>query len=118
VQYSFQIVGTTGRIIIDELNDIWQIRARTGENAKISLTRYGTDMDVIPLSSDAKFDIVNLTSNAMAELLLEKPISSTGEDGKSSLELVIGLHISDENENTKVAFPLLDRYYPKDVQIA
>lgn len=118
VQYSFQIVGTTGRIIIDELSDIWQIRARTGENAKISLTRYGTDMDIIPFSSDAKFDIVDLTSKAMTELLLEKSISSTGEDGKKSLELVLGLHISDENENMKVVFPLSDRYYQKDIQIA
>lgn len=95
-----------------------QIRARTGENTKISLTRYGTEMDVIPFSSEAKFDIANLTYQAMAELLLEKPIGSTGEDGKRSLELVIGLHISDENENTKVAFPLSDWYYQKDVQIA
>jgi predicted dehydrogenase len=118
VQYSFQIVGTTGRIIIDELNDTWQIRARSSENAKISLTRYGTDMDLIPFSSDAKFDIVELTSIAIAELLQEKPISSTGEDGKKSLELVLGLHISDEHENTKVVFPLSDRYYQKNIQIA
>jgi len=118
VQYSFQIVGTRGRIIIDELNDIWQIRTRTGENTKIALTRYGTEMDHIPFFSDAKFDIVNLTSLAMTELLMEKPISSTGEDGKKSLELVIGLHISDENENSKVTIPISDRYYHKDVQIA
>jgi len=118
VQYSFQIVGTHGRIIIDELNDLWHIKTRTGDNVKIPLTRYGTEMNSIPFSSDARFDIAALTSLAMTELLMEKSISSTGEDGKKSLEMVIGLHISDDNENAKVTFPIPERNIQKDVQIA
>jgi predicted dehydrogenase len=118
VQYSFQIVGTYGRIIIDELNDSWQIRARTGNDKAIALTRYGTDMPVVPFSSDMKFDIVDLTSNALAELLSGKPVSSTGTDGKKSLEMVIGLHLSDEQQNRKISFPLPETIHTKDVQIA
>lgn len=118
VQYSFQIVGTTGRIIIDELNDNWQIRARVEKDRSIPLTRYGTDMPEISFTSDAKFDIVELTSQAMAELLAGGSISSTGHDGKKSLELVIGLHLSDEQENSKVSLPLPESQYSKDVRIA
>jgi predicted dehydrogenase len=118
VQYSFQIVGTTGRIIIDELNDTWQIRARKEEDKSIPLTRYGTDMSVIPFTSNAKFDIVELTSFAMEELLVGKSISSTGQDGKKSLELVIGLHLSEDHKNGKISFPLSESMYAKEVRIA
>lgn len=118
VQYSFQIVGTLGRIIIDELNDDWQIRARTEKDRSIPLTRYGTDMPEVPFPSDGKFDIVDLTSKAMAELLAGAPINSTGIDGKKSLELVIGLHISDELDNQKVYLPLPESRYSHDVRIA
>ncbi|MGD0534533.1 MAG: Gfo/Idh/MocA family oxidoreductase [Methanoregula sp.] len=118
VQYSFQIVGTTGRIIIDELNDTWQIRGRTAESRKLSLTRYGSEMPVIPFISDAPFDIVSLTSKAMAELLSGRPVSSTGTDGLKSLELVVGLHISDHQENRKITLPLPEELYSKDIPIA
>ncbi|MGD1004237.1 MAG: Gfo/Idh/MocA family oxidoreductase [Methanoregulaceae archaeon] len=118
VQYSFQIVGALGRIIIDELNDTWQIWARTGPNREIPCTRYGTNMEIIPFHSTEKFDIVTLTSRAMEELLSGNPVSSTGEDGQKSLELVLGLHVSDEHMNTKVCLPLTEQNYQKDVQIA
>jgi hypothetical protein len=75
-------------------------------------------MSVIPFTSNAKFDIVELTSLAMAELLAGKSISSTGHDGKKSLELVIGLHLSEEQENGKISFPLSESMYVKDVRIA
>lgn len=118
VQYSFQIVGTQGRIIIDELNDSWQIRARKTADRQVPFTRYGTDMDPVAFASTGKFDIVELTSKAQAELLSGKPVSSTGDDGRRSLEMVIGLHLSDDRENGRVSFPLPEQDYKKDVQIA
>jgi len=118
VQYSFQIVGTYGRIIIDELNNNWEIWARNEDNKKIPLTRYGTDMNNIPFRCQEKFDIVNLTSRAMAELLSGLPVSSTGDDGRKSLEMVIGIHLSDDAENAKVFFPVTGEGLDKDVKIA
>lgn len=118
VQYSFQIVGTTGRIIIDELNDVWQIRAREDRDKSVPFTRYGTNMSEIAFMSDAKFDIVELTSKAIEELLSGKSISSTGQDGKKSLELVVGLHLSDEQDNKKIFTPLPETVYSKEVRIA
>jgi predicted dehydrogenase len=118
VQYSFQIVGAYGRIIIDELNDHWEIRARNADNKKIPLTRYGTDMDPVSFRSEEKLDIVRLTSRAMAELLSGQSISSTGDDGRKSLEMVIGIHLSDDAENAKVPFPVTGKGLEKDVKIA
>lgn len=118
VQYSFQLVGTYGRIIIDELNNQWLIRARDNQSKEIPLTRYGTTMDIIPFHNDVPFDIVDLTSRAQAELIQGGNISSTGLDGLKSLEMVIGLHISDQNENSKVHFPLKGSDLEKEVMIA
>jgi len=118
VQYLFQIVGKYGRIIIDELNDFWQIRARNEEMRKLPLTRYGAAMDIVPFKIDSKFDIVDLTSNALAELLSDGPISCTGEDSMKALEMVISFHISDEKGNEKVFFPLEEKHAGKGVLIA
>jgi predicted dehydrogenase len=118
VQYSFQIVATYGRIIIDELNSTWQIRARTQPNTEIPLTRYGTEMDPVIFNCKEKFDIVTLTSRALQELISGHPISSTGMDGKKSLEMVIGFHVSDERDNTKVTIPLGVDLFGKTVKIA
>jgi predicted dehydrogenase len=118
VQYSFQIVGTYGRIIIDELNDSWSIRARSTETRSLPLTRYGSDMVQVPFESDAKFDIIDLTSRGLTELISDKPISSTGADGKKSLEMVVAFHISDEMNNRKVTFPLVGQSTEKEIIIA
>ncbi|MDD1659596.1 MAG: Gfo/Idh/MocA family oxidoreductase [Methanomicrobiales archaeon] len=106
VQYTFQVVGTFGRIAIDELNDEWRIRARDASARALPLTRYGTGMGEIPFASDARFDIVDLTANAQRELVAGKAISSTGREGYRSLEMVIALHASDARGNVPVKFPL------------
>lgn len=117
VQYIFQIVGTYGRIIIDELNNSWLIRARDDELKKSPLTRYGLPMEIVQFESH-EFDIVDMTSNAILELLSEKPVSCTGIDGKKSLEIVISFHISEEMNNNKVHFPLAGKALEKNVLIA
>jgi len=118
VQYTFQIVGTYGRIIIDELNDIWSVRARNTETRLLPLTRYGADMQEIPFMSDTPFDIIDLTSRGLAELISNKPVSSTGMDGKKSLEMVVAFHISDEGKNKKILFPLEGQSREKEILIA
>lgn len=118
VQYLFQIVGKYGRVIIDELNDFWQIRARNEKMRKLPLTRYGTPMNVVPFKLDSKFDIVDLTSKALAELLSGRQISCNGEDGMKALEMVISFHFSEKRGNRKVFFPLEKKHAVKGVPIA
>lgn len=118
VQYSFQIVGTHGRIIIDELNEQWTIRTRSPDTKTLPFTRYGADTVAIHFASAAKFDIVDLTSRGLAELISNAPVSSTGEDGRASLEMVIGFHTSDEQGNAKVSFPLAGTEIRREIPIA
>jgi predicted dehydrogenase len=117
VQYTFQLVGTYGRIIIDELNEVWQIRAREPTLRGVPLTRYGTDMPIVPFSNSTPFDIVELTSRAQSELLSGASISSPGAAGVKSLELVIAFHVSDEQGNSKVTLPLAGHARNKEVVI-
>ena len=118
VQYSFQIVGAYGRIIIDELNDVWEIRARNDETRQLALTRYGSDMPRVPFRSNGSFDIIDLTSRGLAELVSGKPVSCTASDGKKSLEMVVAFHVSDDAGNVKVRFPLSGRDLDTEIKIA
>jgi predicted dehydrogenase len=118
VQYTFQIVGTYGRIIIDELNDSWMIRARDDAGRAVPLTRYGTEMREMPFASDARFDIVNLTAAAQRQLVAGEEISSTGRDGYRSLEMVLALHASDARGHVPVELPLEGEDLARDVPIA
>lgn len=118
VQYSFQIVGEYGRIIIDELNDVWEIRARNAETRPLALTRYGSDMPRVPFQSDGPFDIVDLTSRGLAELVSGKPVSCIANDGKKSLEMVVAFHVSDEAGNMKVQLPLTGKDLDTEIKIA
>ncbi len=117
VQYSFQLVGTYGRVIIDELNASWQIRARKEEDRGIPLTRYGTDMSPVPFDAE-EYDIVKLTGNGLRELLEGDEISSKGIDGKKSLEMVLSFHISDAAGNSRIYFPVDEQYEDKEINIA
>jgi predicted dehydrogenase len=117
VQYTFQLVGTYGRIFIDELNDHWRIFAREEPARSLPLTRYGTEMMVVPFESDAKFEIVALTAKAQAELIAGGPVSTTGTDGYRSLEMVVGFHASDDRGNTRVNFPLAGEDLAREVRI-
>jgi len=117
VQYTFQLVGSYGRIYIDELNDHWQVYARDEDTRSIPLTRYGTAMTSVPFASDAPFEIIALTAKAQAELAAREPVSSTGEDGYRALEMVVGFHASDARGNTRVDFPLAGDDLARDVRI-
>lgn len=117
VQYTFQIVGTFGRIIIDERNDIWQIRRRDESLRAIPLTRYDTDMEEVNFSSEPH-NIIDLTSRGMKELVSDNYLSSTGEDGLRSLEVVVAFHVSDSERSRMVSLPLEPRYDDRIVLIA
>jgi len=71
----------------------------------------------VGLGSYSQWDIVDLTQRAVEELISDKPISCTGEDGYRSLEMVIAFHISDENSNKPVSLPVKGKDLEKDIPI-
>ncbi|MBI4833587.1 MAG: Gfo/Idh/MocA family oxidoreductase [Planctomycetes bacterium] len=117
VQYVYDIVGEYGRIRIDELNNIWKIRARNKKDKELPFTRYGTSMPNVPFESHGLWDIVDLTQRGVEELISDRLISCRGEDGYRSLEMVIAFHISDENNNKPVYLPIKGKDLEKDIPI-
>lgn len=114
----FEIGGEYGRAVIEEWGDDWRIYARSPEDRDMPLTRYVLPLPPVPFELETKFDIPDLTSRAIRELLSGESISCTGEDGMKALEMAIAFHISDEQGNQKVMFPLSGAALSKDVQFA
>ena len=118
VRHVFEIVGEYGRVVIEEFGDDWRIYARNSEDRKMPLTRYVLPMPEVPFELETKFDIQELTRRAIAELLSGEPISCTGEDGMKALEMAIAFHVSEEQGNQKVMFPLSGASLAKDIPFA
>jgi hypothetical protein len=75
-------------------------------------------MEEIPFKNEVPFDIVDLTSRALSELISGREISSPGYEGIKSLEMVIALHLSDVQGNSRVTFPLEGSSLDKEIHIA
>lgn len=118
VQYVFELVGTYGRVVIDELNDSWLIKARGLEDRNVPLTRYVLPMEHVPFDLNAPYDVVTMTASGIAELLSGDEISCTGEDGYRALEMVMAFHCSDEGSQERVSFPLNGAALKRGVPIA
>jgi predicted dehydrogenase len=118
VRHIFEIVGEYGRVVIEEFGDDWRVYARSMDDRKMPLTRYVMPMPQNPFELETKFDIVELTESALRELLSGEPISCPGEDGKQALEMAIAFHVSEEQKNQKVFFPLSGTALAKDVPFA
>jgi myo-inositol 2-dehydrogenase / D-chiro-inositol 1-dehydrogenase len=117
VQYMFNFVGEYGRVIVDELNNTWTIRARTPETRDLPFVRYTAATDVLPFEPSEPYDIVTLTGRALAELTGDGPIRCTAGDGIRALELVIAFHESDAAGHGPVALPLVGAALGRDVPI-
>ena len=118
VQYVFNVVGEYGRIVIDELNGEWHVRARTADTRGAPLTRYGSPTADVPFEPSEPYDLVTLTRRAICELAGDGPISCTGDDGRRSLELVVAFHESDAAGHAPVRLPLAGGARAREITIA
>lgn len=109
VPYILELVGEYGKAVINEYHDYWELFSRSHEDKKYQLTRYIMPLNKLTFEPIRKFDIIELTSYAISELLSGSPISCTGEDGMKNLEMAIAFHISDRENNRKVYLPLDDK---------
>ena len=118
VRHAFEIVGEYGRVVIEEWGDDWRVCARKPEDRQRPLTYYIAAMPQVPFELEVKFDIPELTLRAIRELLSGDSISCAGEDGKKALEMAMAFHVSEEQGNQKVFFPLSGEALAKDVPFA
>lgn len=89
-----------------EADGEWEIFTRSEADRQKPITSYGLPLEPHPFNSHPPLDVISVTSAAIKELCESDHVSCTGEDGKASLEMVMGFHLSHRRSNTKVSLPL------------
>jgi len=109
VQPRMEIVGSIGRIIIDEINNSWSVESREEKDRTQPLGKY--DLPVYRRAFPSRpLNVVNLVAKTVEEILGEGPISCTGMDGLASLQMIMAFHVSDMEGNIPVALPIPRKY--------
>lgn len=105
-----EIVGSTGRVLIDETEGRWEIIARSDEDQTRSLGEYWLPLKPVPFEPENQLDMIQMLTDGLKELISDGPISCTGADGLASLEMALGAHISSRLDGSPVSLPLTDEY--------
>ena len=106
-----EIVGTYGRIIIEELNNNWKILARSEDDRKIPLTKIPTPLRELPVFETLPWDVKEFTKLGLKELIFENKTSCSGADGCKALEAISAFHVSHSKKGEKVPLPLPKEYH-------
>lgn len=114
----FEIVGNSGRIIIEELHNNWQILARSKENRDIPLTKLMTPLERVPLFDTLPWDVKEFTKYGLKELIFDNKTNCTVDDGCKALEAIFAFHISDSQNGKKISLPLDKTHHSLEVEWA
>ena len=106
----WEIVGTYGRVFVEELHNNWKILARKPEEREIPLTKVFTAVHPVPVFETVEWDVKEFTKFGLKELIFENRTSCSGEDGVKALEAIIGLHVSDREGGRRVDLPLSEEF--------
>ena len=109
VQPRIEIVGSLGRIIIDEINNSWSVESREEKDRTQPLGKYDLPVDRRSFPSH-RLNVVDLLVKTVEEILGEGRISCTGMDGLASLQMIMGFHVSDMEGNRPVALPVPKKF--------
>jgi predicted dehydrogenase len=111
-----EIIGSIGRIAIDEPAPRWEIFARANEDREQPVEQYWLPLHPVLFEPEA-LDMIAMLADALRELLGDGEISCTGEDGLASLEMVIGAHVSSRQGGVPVRLPLDEKYHRIDIPL-
>jgi predicted dehydrogenase len=111
-----EIVGSIGRILIDEVESRWEITARSGEDREKPVGQYWLPLAPVSFAPVA-LDMVEILVGGLQELLGGGVITCSGADGLTTLEMVIGAHVSSRNGDTPVRLPLSEEYHHIDIPL-
>lgn len=104
------IVGSIGRVSIDETQGRWAILGRKPSDRDQPITKYDLPIEPYPFEGKA-LNLMELLKRNIDEILGDGPISCTGEDGLACLEMVMAFHVSHKMNNPLVRLPLEKRYH-------
>lgn len=111
----YEIVGTKGRILIEEYMgefDRWEIDVRPEKRPLAGTLDYYGKIEKIGFTKTGKIDWEGMIITAVKELLRGET-SCSGEDGYKSIEALIAAHISHEKGHIPIFLPLDN---PMDIQ--
>ena len=111
-----EIVGSIGRILIDEVEGRWEIVARAGDDREKPVGQYWLPL-VAQTFEPVALDMVQILEDGLKELLGGGRISCSGADGLTTLEMVIGAHVSSRNGGVPVRLPLSAKYHQIDIPL-
>ena len=111
-----EIVGSIGRILIDEVESRWEITARSGDDREKPVGQYWLPLAPVPFEPVA-LDMVEILVGGLKELLGGGAITCSGADGLTTLEMVIGAHVSSRNGGIPVRLPLSEEYHHIDIPL-
>ena len=111
-----EIAGSIGRILIDEVESRWEILARDGDDREKPVGQYWLPLVPKPFEP-ASLDMIEILVSGLKELLGGGPISCTGADGLTTLEMVIGAHVSSRNGGIPIRLPLSAEYHQIDIPL-
>jgi predicted dehydrogenase len=111
-----EIVGSIGRILIDEVEGRWEIGARSGADREKPVGHYWLPLAPVPFEP-AALDMVEILVGGLKELLGGGVITCSGADGLTTLEMVIGAHVSSRNGGIPVRLPLSEEYHHIDIPL-
>ena len=101
-----EIVGSIGRVLIDEIEGKWQVVARGDEDQLRPVGEYWLPLVPVPFSGEKELDMLQMLTDGLSELISDGPISCTGADGLASLEMALGTHLSSSRGGVQVPLPL------------
>jgi hypothetical protein len=105
-----EIVGSIGRVVIDEVNNLWTMESREGKNRLEPLGKYDLPLDQRPITCEP-LDLIRLLGETIMENLSDAEVSCTGSDGLASLQMIMGFHVSDQEDHVPISLPLSPKYH-------
>lgn len=115
VPHVFEMVGTYGRIVIEEMNNHWKVLSREDKGREEPLTRYPTPLFEVEIFNPLEWDVTKFTKNGLKELIFENKTSCSGNDGYRAIESLVAMHISDSQGCEKIRLPLVKNNKSFDV---
>ena len=111
-----EIVGSIGRVLIDEVEGRWEITARVGDDRDKPVGQYWLPLAPTHFAPVA-LDMVEILVDGLKELLGGGPITCSGADGLRTLEMVIGAHVSSRKGGIPIRLPLSEEYHDVDIPL-
>jgi predicted dehydrogenase len=118
VPYTFHLVTTYGRVVIDELFNRWTVSVRSDGDKARPLTYYLAPLADVPFELTHGCDPVQMTGFAMAAALDRLPEAANARRAVTVMEMIMAVHVSDAAGRVPVRLPLERRHHALDIPFA